>query len=95
LHIQRSEASFVPENSPLLVELFETRRRRQVAITFSEYEESARDERVVEKRQHFFFLLVLEVDEKVAASDEVHLVEWQIGDYVLDSEDHHTPVIIT
>ena len=49
LHIPRSKSSLVSEDPPLLIELFEARGRRKIALAFSEYKESSRDEGVVEE----------------------------------------------
>lgn len=52
-------------------------------------QESSMLERIVERGQRLLLQARLEIDEQVAATDEVHLRERRVGDEILPCKNHH------
>src|SRR5215813_13604127 len=76
------------ETMPLVIRL-EQFRGRAGSLRVAQPENPRRVEGVMQQRQDLFLQDRLEVDQQVAATDQIHPREWWVGDDVLSREDAH------
>jgi len=73
----------------LLVHRLEELREAPDGFRRAQIQEAARLERVVKDGEHLLLQARLEIDQQVAATDDVHARERGIADDVLSGEDDH------
>ena len=86
---RRGRRGLLGEDLVLLVHRLEEIGEAADRFRGAQEQEPAGLERVVERGQHLLLQARLEIDQQVAATDEVHARERRIGDEVLPREDHH------